>query len=139
MAFGAQLTSVILILLTFLIGAFLRPTAVTSKAEKVVVQDTSTTIGKKTYSKLFIENQAVLDEEQALALKTFLLQHDVYATISLFDQDQSLLLARSAILQRFLEDVRLPIEACRVYTYQQEKNNQVEIEFSFEQFSNGLI
>jgi hypothetical protein len=139
MAFGAQLTSVILILLTFLIGAFLRPAAVARVAEKVVVQETSTTIGKKTYSKLFLENQAVLDEEQALALKTFLLQHDVYATISLFDQDQSLLLARSAILQRYLDDVRLPIEACRVYTYQQEKNNQAEIEFSFEQFSNGLI
>ena len=61
----------------------MRPVVVEKSIEKVEIQEVITPIGKKSYAKLFLEDQAVLNQAAALALKTFLLQHDVFATISL--------------------------------------------------------
>ena len=127
-SFYLQYISLMLIIATLVIGAFLRGPTGTSD---VIAGPTAPAIPRRVppkmvlvanleYQDLFQETQAVLNTEQAEVLKQVLKSHDLSVVVTTFaplekdldfNSNATLALERSTVLFRFLIDAGIPPEA----------------------------
>ncbi|MDC0359072.1 hypothetical protein OAO01_09670 [Oligoflexia bacterium] len=106
--FALQFTSLILIILTFTVGALFRqtppvpttdtlqaPAAVTTELNNIPAPNDSAAqsikalsalppVGTLAYNDLFVPNTGTVNEEKVFAVAQFLLQHDINATVKIY-------------------------------------------------------
>lgn len=129
-AFSLQYTALILIILTFVIGAFVRPhhapaPELYTSPHVPLEQPVSHNAGTISYSDLFFPRSSRLNPAASGAILQFLSNHDVEAEIDVFGaitpdehDDQTALnlsLARSAELLKLLTEGGVPPAAVRIY------------------------
>ena len=141
-AFYTQYTALILIILTFVIGAFVKP----ARAALDIQDETpaartpleAATIGEMKLKNLFLAESSDFDAAELTALETFLVNHDVSIEMEIFsnhDADQSaddrmgLTLARTIAVMRHLRASGIPAEALHVVASPQQSLQQVHIRF----------
>ncbi|RMG42261.1 MAG: hypothetical protein D6719_06875 [Candidatus Dadabacteria bacterium] len=140
--FSLQYTSLILIILTFVIGAFagekiganIKPTAKNGgNKQKVEVP-----IGTVEYNDLFPEKESRLNHAEAGAITEVLLNHDLSATIIISSPPESggieLSLARSITLYRMLVKAKVPASALNILATEERNLPQARVAFYYENY-----
>lgn len=137
--FALQYTSLILIILSCVIGAFAaKPlqTADFSPAtiiEKHLLLPFPKKIGEISYGNLFAYEEAKVNAESADALVQFLKSHDLIAQVQIFrsisNGTQSLGVHRSTELFKYLTQRGVPPEALDIVASGKESEEQVKVRF----------
>ncbi len=118
-AFSTQYLSVVLIVLSFTIGAFLRGPAKLPEPVAVAPQPLAAAMDAD-YTDLFEADSAELNEEKVRALAEVLQNHDLQAEISIYpvreaEKPMELAVARAVALSIYLERQKVPPEALRIF------------------------
>jgi hypothetical protein len=122
--FFVQYTTLILIILTFVLGSFIRPQASEKQPDTPIITAVESEKGLELttikYESLFGADNKINSDNLA-ALESLLLSHDIDAEITVFgDQDSAgqgrfaVSLARSIALYRYLRGRAIPASALRV-------------------------
>lgn len=137
MSFTVQYTALILIILSFLIGAFIRPegTEIASKEKnkEVVVLDNAPKEKKKIkltkleFNKVFLEGSDKLLPEELVGLTQLLLSHDLKAELTIYGSSTKLILSRIAKLQDYLLEAGLPLSAYDVKAIKEKNLKQLSV------------
>lgn len=141
--FALQYTSVILIVLTFTIGALFKPPAPVSvplKVEKPQIKalELGPEIGKINYHKLFSEQSNELQIDKVAALSHVLKHHDINARISVYLNSEgkisesnafAISIARMLTLEQYFRKQALPEEAISIAAVEEARDYQVAINF----------
>lgn len=130
-SFALQYMSLILIVLAFCIGAFLRGPKTAEAAVELPKVERVHLLTDISFKSLF--NGTELDEEQLETVITLVKSHDIRAELSLYpesdsDADYYLALSRAITLNTFLNN-KLPREGWRVYVSGATNENQALVEF----------
>ena len=145
--FYQQYLSVMLIVLSFTIGAFLRggptapPTAVPEKPVDEAASRPQRFVSEKlsdlTYDNLFLDARSELDTDTAGAIADFLRNHDVTAEVELYAKPDgeeqtaggpiSLALARAVTLSHYFERADVPQQAIAVYAVEAQNDLQARV------------
>lgn len=132
MSFTIQYTALILIILSFLIGTFVKPESdsfskgdqVQASIEKVVEKDKLSLIS---LDKIFESGTANLNKDQLIGISQVLLQHDLQAELTIFSTSTNLILQRVEVLQNHFSDLGLPISAYKVKGVKEKTKKQLEV------------
>lgn len=132
MSFTIQYTALILIILSFLIGTFVKPRNDSFSKGKKVELVTKGVVKKNklssiSFDTIFESGTASLDKDQLLGVTQVLFQHDLQAEITIFSTSTSLILKRVEVLQGYLSDVGLPISAYKVRGVKEKTDKQLEV------------
>lgn len=134
-SFALQYTSLILIVLTFIVGALIRPhlPAVQSQVGKVLQQNPE--IGVLSFSNLYVKDS--LDPSVPGALMAFAMNHDVHLQIDVFgdaerteEERMTQALSRSVTLQRHLIDSGVLPQALSIRSYSSSSQHQATVRIS---------
>jgi len=137
-SFSLQYTSVILIVLAFVIGAFAKE-PVAAEQEVTIIPEVVEVIkpkiaGKIEYRTLFATGNSSLDPLQVEALREFLLSHDVSAEFDVFleskeggNADITLAVARSVTLYKYFVEEGVPATAVKVFAREQLSDLQATV------------
>lgn len=144
-----QYASLILIMLTFIIGSFTKPYE--GGATQITPPDPSQSnkmaqlrrFGDLQYSDMFKNSDAELNQDNIDALQFILSNHDVNAEISVFagladsnvmnqsvtDEQMALAIARAMSMYRYFSEHGVPAEAIRVHAVATLSDAQVKVKF----------
>lgn len=126
MGFSVQYTSLILILLTFLIGTFIKPEQVEA-VHVPVVEAKPVSLAVFNFKSIFEEGAATLNQDDLVGISEVLQQHDVEAEVELFDSSATLLVARIMSLKTYFSDNGVLESAINITARQQEADMQLHI------------
>lgn len=137
MSFTVQYTALILIILSFLIGAFIRPEADSLKPTKTEKEITEVVAKKKvasitdiSFKDLFNKGSNQLDQNQLTGLIQLLLSHDLRAELTIYGTSTELILSRITKLEEFLSQAGLPLVAYDVKAIKDKNEKQLEVKIS---------
>lgn len=142
----SQYISLMLIILTFVIGSFsieknskvaeIKQQAVAAEAQKKAEKQPKIAppaeIGILKYADLFPPNETLPNEDKAGALVEFLRSHDIAVDLKIFNEpgnNHALSLARSMTLSKYLMRQDVPSDAYTVTVIDRISDNQLEADF----------
>ena len=141
-AYNLQYISVIMIILTFVIGAFVRPHGAAARGAVPPAAESGgqpPQIGVMELERLFLNDGTLINPELLAALRSVLMNHDVNARFEIFGERETwsaamggsydLALARSSVLLRALRAQGVPAEALRVVAAPGTGGSQGRVEF----------
>lgn len=140
--FSVQYTALILIVLTFILGAFIRGPEIEypTPSQELKPLGPLTPAGSLSYGSLFQPNSSMVARGELDALITFLSNHDIKLDLALFLEAElpptravELSLERSNVILRELIAAGIPPEALQVYAVEQTNVAQAEAVFVLEQ------
>ena len=142
-AFSTQFLSVVLIILTFIIGVFsshhvkqakhaVPVAAIKSNTLTPAIEVPERSFGSMNWGSLFSDQSAVLDSELLEPLSQVLRSHDILLRVTVAEDSPAsieLALARSSSLLRYFLAQGIPPAALEIVTSEEERPWQVQVEF----------
>ena len=139
-AFALQYTSLIIIVLCFIIGAFVRPASPQVETPVDTQRHAPKLLANVGFHDLFGSHSAAVEQSEAGVLVTFASSHDVVLEIEVFgdrdlrDEDSrvALSVSRATSLQRFLIDSKLPPGALVIRASSSISNEQAQVKVYYQ-------
>lgn len=132
-SFSLQYTSLILIVLCFILGSFV---SAKFRNQQSLGPEPTPPSGMMVYSDLFTTGESVADSDRVQAVAEFMENHDVRAEIAIpltdgegSEAQLSLALARSVSIFRTLVKAGVPADSLQVEAGQGDPQHQIEIKF----------
>lgn len=128
-AFSMQYTSLMLIVLTFIIAVYFTPHNFEVPKDIKTIITPEPDVGVMTLENVFDQDSSSVNLDQISALQFLVANHDVDINVDVYAKEDELALARSMMLYRAFLDMGVLSSAVQVFSHTGTNSQQVNIRF----------